>query len=187
MNRVGFGTTGTVEWITPDRQIFRFRTPFAGVEAMRGRLLDIRDFNQTPNTITLNWDTGLGRLLSVIDTAGDICTFNYPSGRLDSITYLGWTVNFTYDGNNRLATKSISGTNPTTYPMPIAQDGPSSTQRQFFYSTSAPTGLMNRVVDPRGKNDIQVIYDSFGRKTYEYDANNRGTSFKYREPLGTDV
>ncbi len=59
-------------------------------------------------------------------------------------------------------------------------------QWRFFNSTAAPSpfGLLERVVDPLGKNDLRVAYDKNGRKTSVRDALDRTTSFSYN-PAGT--
>ena len=165
-----FPNPSTCEWVTPDRLIYKFQSPFSGSLLMRGRLLQVRDFNG--NALNLTWNTVLGRITRVADTFGGIWDFTYlPSGRLDKVVGLGWTSTFTYDGQNRLASKTITG--PASY-APV-----SSTQWQFFYNAQ---GLLERIVDPKGFNDTRIIYDTYGRKFTEQDAIGRTTQFEYNKP-----
>ncbi len=177
-----FISSSTCEWVTPDRLIYRFRHPFSGSTLMRGRLLEIRDFNG--NVLTVNWDQTLGRVASVADTAGGVWTFTYNAqDRLASVSgpnnnpLQKWTITFTYDAQNRLATKAVTG--PAAYTGNPAIN----TQWQFFYTDAAdapsPVGLLKRVVDPRGKNDTRITYDTYGRKTQERDAIDRVNETKY--------
>ncbi len=168
--------SSTCEWGTPDRLIYKFRHPFSGPTLMRGRLLEIRDFNG--NTLTVNWDQTLGRVASVTDTSGGTWTFTYNAqDRLARVIgpatdpLAKWTVTFTYDAQNRLATKSIAGPAAYTATTPI------NTQWQFFYN--ATSGLLERIVDPRGKNDVRITYDTYGRKTQMRDALDRVSETKY--------
>jgi RHS repeat-associated protein len=191
---VGGGTSAVLEWVTPDRVKYRFRTPFAfaaGQSAMRGRLIDIRDFNPTPNVVTLSWNTGSGRLLSVTDSAGGVCTFNYNAQpALTSITYLGWTASFTYNAQNRLATLALTG--PAAYTATPALP----TTWGFFYKSSADTtnGLLEKIADPRGYNggtptyyDVQLGYDNYGRVISQKDGLLREQLTKYNVPATRQI
>lgn len=179
-----------IEWTTPERLIFKFHHPTnSQAPLIPGRLVQVRDFNG--NSMVLNYDEVTGFLTSVNDTGGGTWTFVYnPQNLLTSISGPSanvaekWTVTFTYDADGRLASKSIAG--PPDYPLPVlagnALGTPGSTNWQFFYTTASPAGLLQRVVDPRGFNDIQVTYDSFGRKATMSDALNRTVSYKYNNP-----
>ncbi len=170
------------EWVTPDRLIYRFYHPFSnsglGTSILRGRLKEIQDMNG--NKLSVTWDTTLGRINKVTDTAGTDWTFAYNAqGLLTSVAGLGWSVNFTYDPSNRLATKTI--TSPAAYASTPALN----TQWQFFYN--ATSGLLERIVDPRGLNSDQIAYDKYGRKTSQWDALNRSTAFDYNIPANRQV
>jgi RHS repeat-associated protein len=188
-----------IEWTTPDRMVFRFYHPTNWPDALlNGRLASVRDFNGIQ--IVLHYDQAFGRLASVNDTGGGVWTFNYsPQGLLTTVTGPSsnpaqmWTVTFTFSTvtvsgqpQNVLSTKTITPPSTTTYPLPVINrttlTPTGSTQWQFFYSGGAPTGLLNRLVDPRGNNDVQVTYDTFGRKTQEYNALGRYTTYKYNVP-----
>lgn len=188
-----FDPAAVMKWTTPDRLIYTFRTPYP-VEpepAMQGRLKEIADFNG--NRIVLEYhESGdkAGLINRITDTGGGVWTFNYDATNLlSSVTGPSddvaqkWTITFTYttaNNRNTLSTKSITGpavyTNATTPAL--------ATQWQFFYTTAAPAplGLLNRVVDPRGKDDTRVTYDDNGRKTTIKDAINRTTTFTYNSP-----
>ena len=160
----------TCSWTTPDRLVYKFFRPDAGSVILRGRLKEIDDVNG--NKITVTWNTTFGRINKVTDTAGTDWTFTYNGqSLLSTITGLGWTLTFTYDANSRLASKSITG--PAAYTSTPALN----TQWQFFYD--ATSGLLNRVMDPRGNNSVQVAYDKYGRKTTATDSLNRVTQTDY--------
>ena len=164
------------EWVTPDRLIYKFQTPFSGVSQMRGRLLQIRDFNG--NSLDVTWNTILGRITKVRDNFGGEWLFSYlPTGRIEKVTGLGWTVTFTYDAQNRLISKSVTG--------PAAHATVSSTLWQFAYTDGSggmPAGLLKQITDPKGKLDTRVAYDAYGRKITAMDAIGRMTQFEYNKP-----
>ncbi|MCB1208708.1 MAG: hypothetical protein KDK97_05255 [Verrucomicrobiales bacterium] len=177
----------TIRWITPDRLIYTFRTPYpAGPQSlMRGRLNEIADFNGNRIQFTY-YTTGdkAGLIQRVTDTAGGLWNFNYDaSNLLTSVTGPSddaaqkWTVTFTYSqSNNRntLATRSITG--PAAY---TAATSPAlNTQWQFQYTN----GNLTTVIDPRGKNDVRITYDPRGRKATVRDALDRTTTFSYNSP-----
>ena len=186
-----------IEWTTPDRVILRFHHPINSASIAAGKIDQIRDFNGNLESFT--YDTS-GKLVTVTDTAGGAWTFTYTANLLTSVSgpstnaTTKWTVTFTYTtvtvaGSpvSVLSTKSITG--PTAYSVPVisaTNSGADSTQWQFFYTDSsdapAPPGLLKRIVDPRGNNDVQVNYDSFDRKSQEYDALGRYTTYKYNVP-----
>ena len=170
--------TSTCEWITPDRLTYRFYHPYAGSSILRGRLKEIQDTNG--NKLTVAWNTTFGRVSKVTDTAGTDWTFNYNAqGLLTSVTGLGWSVTFTYDANNRLATKTITG--PAAYTGTPALN----TQWQFFYN--ATSGLLERITDPLGHDEDRIAYDKYGRKTSVQDAVNRTTVFEYNVPANRQL
>lgn len=170
-----------MEWTTPDRTIYKFRPADyskPGEQLMKGKLLEIRDLNG--NKITLNWNVTNGRLLSVTDTAGGTHTFNYNAQSLiSSITFQGWTVSFTYDGQNRLASKSLAG--PAIY----TATPPLNTTWQFGYN--ATSGLLDTITDPRGNPDIRVTYDAQGRLSTQKDALNRTSTIEYGVPANRQI
>lgn len=177
-----------VRWITPDRLIYTFRSPYTGSpSAMRGRLIEIADFNGNRVQLT-HYQTGpaIGLVQRVTDTAGGIWNFNYDaSNLLTSVTGPSddaaqkWTVTFTYtqaNGRSTLASKSIIG--PAAYTNAVTPA--LNTQWQFQYAASS-TNLAT-IIDPRGKNDTRITYDARGRKTQIQDAINRTTTFAYNSP-----
>jgi len=164
-----------VRWITPERLIYDFRSPNLN-GATAGRLKQIRDLNGNHLDVSF-WETGekAGAVKSVTDTSGGIWDFSYNAqNRLQSVSGLGWAVTFTYDANNRLSGRSITG--------PAAYTVPASTSWQFLYTTAAPVGLLYLVKNPRNLRDIEVSYDKYGRKTSEVDGENRITTFQYNVP-----
>lgn len=171
----------SMEWTTPDRTIYKFRPADyskPGEQLMKGKLLEIRDLNG--NKITLNWNVTNGRLLSITDTAGGTHTLGYNAqGLITSLTFQGWTVSFTYDGQSRLATKSLAG--PTLY----TAVPPLNTQWQFGYN--ATSGLLDTITDPRGNPDLRVTYDAQGRLSTQKDALNRTSTIEYGVPAVRQV
>jgi YD repeat-containing protein len=182
----------TIRWVTPQRLIYTFRSPYqsTGNAALLGRLVSIADLNG--NTIQLAYhETGekSGLVRQITDTAGGVWLLGYDaSNLLTSISgpstdvLQRWTVSFTYasaNGRNALATKSLAG--PAVYTNAVSPA--LGTQWQFFYTdsshTPSPLGVLQRVVDPGGKNDVRVGYDKFGRKSSVMDALSRTTSFAY--------
>jgi RHS repeat-associated protein len=173
-----FDPESTVRWITPERLVYVFRSPYAssGDALTLGRLKEIQDLNGNRLAVAI-YEAGdkAGLVNTVTDTSGGVWTFNYSAQNLlQSVTGLGWTVNFTYDGSNRLATRSLTG--------PAAYDVPASTTWQFQYTAADPTGLVYRINDPRGNRAIEVAYDKYGRKTTEWDGVGRITTTQYNVP-----
>jgi RHS repeat-associated protein len=182
-----------IEWITPERIVHRFYHPTNWPDSLvAGRLVHIRDFNGNAQGFT--YDPDSGRLATVTDTASGTWSFGYdPRGLLTTVSgpitdnAAKWTVTFTYAGITVagapvtvLSTKSIIP--PPSYPLPVQawnDASPGSTQWQFFYDEA---GRLNRIRDPRGNDDLRIVYDTFGRKISETDANNHVTSFKYNIP-----
>ena len=165
------------EWTTPDRLTYRFYNPYLGT-LLSGRLKEIQDPNG--NKLSITWSTTLGRITKVTDTAGTDWTFTYNAqGLLNTVTGLGWTLTFTYDVNNRLATKSVTG--PAAYTATPALN----TQWQFFYN--ATSGLLERITDPRGNDDTRIAYDKYGRKTTVKDAAGRTTGVDYNVPATRQI
>jgi RHS repeat-associated protein len=178
-----FPSLTVCELVTPDRLIYKFQSPFSGTLLMRGRLLQVRDFNG--NAINLTWDTSRGRLTTATDTGGGVWRFNYNAQNLlTSVTgptddaASKWTVAFTFttaNSRNVLATKSITG--------PAAYTSVTSTQWEFRYNTQ---GLLDRIIDPRhvGSNiyNAFLTYDTYGRKVQQQDALGRTTQFEYNAP-----
>lgn len=169
------------EWVTPDRLIYKFQTPFFGSAQMRGRLLQIRDFNG--NSLDITWNNILGRISKVTDNFGGEWLFSYlGTGRLEKVTGLGWTVTFGYDTSNRLISKSITG--PADYATV------SSTLWQFAYTDGTggmPAGLLKQITDPKGKLDTRITYDAYGRKNTAMDAIGRTTQFEYNKPTSRQL
>ena len=185
VKKVGTGTNATFDWVTPDRLRYIFYTPFAGPAQLKGRLKEIRDFSG--NVIAVNWDSSSGKLLTVADTAGGVCQFNYTGSLLSTVTYLGWTATFTPTAAaaNRIAALAM------TCPPAYASAPPIPATWGFFYKTSVPPtdatfGLLEKIADPRGYNavpqtyyDLQLTYDKYGRVKQETDALGRTTVTDY--------
>jgi RHS repeat-associated protein len=175
----------SMEWTTPDRTIYRFRPADyskPGEQLMKGKLLEIRDLNG--NKITLNWNVSNGRLTSITDSAGGVHTLAYNAqGLITSLSFPGpsgtWSVNFTYDAQNRLLTKSLTG--PAIY----TATPPLNTTWQLGYH--ATSGLLDTITDPRGNPDLRVTYDAQGRLSTQRDALNRTSTIEYGVPAVRQV
>ncbi|MBI2926136.1 MAG: hypothetical protein HYY24_10565 [Verrucomicrobia bacterium] len=165
--------TGELEWTTPERLVYRFRDPTVS-SSIAGRLAEIRDFNG--NSVKLLWNEDGGYLTNVEDTAAGRYEFNYDTNRflLTNVAFGQWSVNFSYDGNNRLIKKSVTG--------PPGYTGVNTTW-QFNYSAKQnSSNLLESVIDPRGNTNIYVEYDKYGRKIEENDALDRATKTEYGVP-----
>ncbi|MCX6874876.1 MAG: hypothetical protein NTW21_13870 [Verrucomicrobia bacterium] len=162
----------TMLWITPDRLIYVFYDPSTVDAPLTGLLKEIRDFNG--NRVLLNYDPVLGLLKTVTDTGGGVWTFSYNAqNQLTSVTGLGWTVSFTFNGDARLAT--VSHTGPAAYLSSPALN----TTWPFGYNTP---GLLSGVTTPRGTTNVSVAYDSYGRKITETDGAGRAMNYRYGDP-----
>lgn len=168
------GTSNAV-WVTPERLIYRFASPhYATPSEMRGRLLEIQDYNG--NSVKVQWDTTRALITQVVDSAGGMYVFQNDNTRklLTNLVFQGWSASLVYDVSNsppRLISKTISG--PPAYPAV-------NTMWQFGYD---PTNrLLKRVIDPRGITNTTVSYDKYGRTTNVVDAVNRTLVTAYGSP-----
>ncbi len=167
------GTTNC-QWVTPERIVYRFKRPDSDPPVMRGRLLEIHDFNQ--NSVKVLWNETSGVITQVVDTAGGQYTFGYVGNLLKTVSFGSWVVHFDYNQTNHLISKSLTG--PSNY-------APTNTNWQFGYN--ATNGLLERIIDPRGITNIFVQYDQYGRKTNETDAINRSTRTEYNLPAKRQI
>lgn len=173
-----------VEWTTPERMVFHYFDPYAsGTNLnMAGRLLAVRDPHD--NRMELQWDTSLGRITNVVDTAGGNYSFNYNNlNLLANVMFQDWQINFGYESNHfdsnlRLVSKSLTNTSGLYTSI--------NTTWQFSYYTndSQPLvqGLLKEIIDPRTNINVTVAYDKFRRKTSIADGLNRTTRFNYGSP-----
>lgn len=161
-------------WTTPDRLIYRFYHPNNEPDPnLSGKLQQISDFNG--NKVTLAYEASQGFLDTVTDTAGTVWKFNYNAqSRLTSVTALGWTLSFTYDGSNRLATFSHRG--------PAAYESTPVMNTTWSFGYGGPNSVLSEVNSPRGVRDFLVGYDKYGRKTSETDGGGRATTYTYLSP-----
>jgi len=158
-----------IEWITPDRLIYRFKDPDAAYEREQGRLYEIEDLNG--NKVFIQWSEVRRQVTNIIDTTDGSYSFQYNAGnRLTNISFETWSVNFEYDLENRLVGNSFSG--PSEYT-------PVDTRWEFRYNAE---GLIDRITDPRSNAMVIVGYDAYGRKTNEVDAVGRDRQFEYGKP-----
>jgi RHS repeat-associated protein len=138
---------------------------------MRGRLLEIRDFNS--NSVTIGWNQSIGVITQVLDSARGVYRFNHsPQSLLTNISFAAWSVNFAYDSSNRLSSKMLTNTSALYTNV--------NTAWQLSYNSTV--GLIERILDPRGNTNIFVQYDQYGRKTNEFDALGRATQTRYGVP-----
>jgi RHS repeat-associated protein len=167
-------------WVTPERLIYRFYHPYnESDQNLAGKLKEISDFNG--NKVSLTYEPNQGLLDTVTDTAGTVWQFNYNAQTLlSSVTSLGWTITFTYDGSNRLQTFYHRG--PAIY-----EASPVLNTTWTVASYGGPNGLLTQLNNPRGYADIQVSYDKYGRKTAETDGGNRSTLYTYLSPGARQV
>lgn len=171
-----FSPSGFLDWITPDRIVFRFRSPFAGDPNLQGRLVEIRDYNGNRITIDLlESGANAGKVERITDTGGGVYEFSYnPQGKLTQVKFGDWEANFTYNGDNLLETHAIFG--PAEYPSPGATDW------EYRYTTKKGQKLLNDVRTPRGPRDVNVTYDDFGRKIRESNGLGHAQHTKYHTP-----
>lgn len=165
-------TGGDFEWTTPERLIYRFYDPQSDVinEGLRGRLYEIRDFNS--NVVQIAWDSFGQKVTQVTDTAGGIHTFNYDlNNLLTNVSFQGWNVWFGYDGQQRLTNKFVTA--PPAY---------ANVTNRWSFAYDATSGLLNRIIDPRGNTNTFVQYDKYGRVTNTVDAIGRTTKTEYGVP-----
>ncbi|MEK7686213.1 MAG: LamG-like jellyroll fold domain-containing protein [Verrucomicrobiota bacterium] len=165
-------TNGLVEWRTPERLVYRFRDPFdEDNDVMRGRLMEIRDFQS--NVVKLLYNEIRGVLTQVVDTVSGTWDFRYQGNfdLLTNVTFGPWQANFAYDTTNRLVSKSI--TNTSGFYTNVL------TTWQFAYGTN---GLLARILDPLGHTNVFIQYDQYGRKTNAVDALGRATRTEYGMP-----
>ena len=172
-----------VEWITPERLVYRYHNPSFSdedpldVKSMAGRLDQIRDFNS--NLVQLLWNRPTGVLTQVVDSAGGRYDFTYQGNSLKKLSFGNWSVTFIYDANNRLTEKSLAG--PPGYTQP-------NTTWRFAYSTKANgSNLLERITDPRGNTNTYVEYDKYGRKVLEKDGVDRTTQTQYGVPAKRQI
>lgn len=164
------------QWTTPERLIYLFRHPLNSPQVMRGRLIEIRDFNS--NSVQLRWNQSVGVLTQVVDTARGIYDLKYDARQiLTNVTFGAWQVNFNYDATNRLVSKSITNTSGLYKPV--------NTTWQFGYSPT--NNLLERILDPRGNTNIFIQYDQYGRKTNAVDALARATRTEYNVPATRQI
>ena len=164
------------QWTTPDRLIYLFRHPLYSPQVMRGRLMEIRDFNS--NSVQLRWNQSVGVLTQVVDTVRGTFDLKYDARQvLTNITFGAWQVNFGYDVTNRLISKTLTNTSGLYAPV--------NTTWQFTYN--ATNGLLERILDPRGNTNILVQYDQYGRKTNAVDALGRATRTEYNVPANRQI
>lgn len=164
------------EWVTPDRQTYKFKHPFfGGNTVMRGRLYEISDLNS--NKVQILWNETVGIITQVVDTAGGQYIFNYnPQYLLTNIAFQGWSVNFEYNTNNVLSAKTVTA--PPVY---------SNVNTRWEFTYNATNGLLERVMDPRGNTNGFVVYDKYGRKINVADAIGRSTVTEYNCPAKRQI
>ncbi len=164
----------TLNWITPERLIYRFCHPYNETDPnLVGKLKEITDFNG--NRVTLAYEPNQGLLDTVTDTAGTIWQFGYNAqSRLSSVSSLGWTITFTYDGSNRLQTFYHRG--------PAVYESSPLMNTTWLLAYNGTSGLLEDVTSPRGTRDVFVSYDKYGRKTSETDGGSRSTIYTYLSP-----
>lgn len=160
---------GSMEWIAPDRTAYRFYDPTENLsEGLRGRLYAITDPNG--NAMQITWDEFSGRVSQITDPAGGVYSFNYSAQNLlTNVAFGQWSINFEYDGSNRLSGKWLAG--PPEYASV-------NTRWTFAYSNN----VLGAVIDPRGATNILVSYDRFGRVSQERDALGRTKRTEYNLP-----
>lgn len=167
------------EWTTPARLVYRFRSITLDGSSpdfnIRGRLLEIRDFNPATNKVTVCYRRDPdgyadGTISQVVDSVGGAYVFKYDVARLTNVTFNGWGVDFAYNASNRLA--GVSRTAPPAYSNV-------NTRWSFNYSAS---GLLTNIVDPRSNAVISVFYDKYGRRTNEVDSLGRARLTEYGVP-----
>ncbi len=164
------------QWTTPDRLTYIFRHPLNSPQVMRGRLIEIRDFNS--NSVQLRWNQSIGVLTQVVDTARSTYDFRYDARQiLTNVTFGAWQVRFAYDATNRLVSKSLTNTSGLYSPV--------NTTWQFAYNPT--NGLLERILDPRGNTNVLVQYDQYGRKTNTVDALARATRTEYNVPANRQI
>jgi len=184
-------SSAILDWITPDRKIYRFHTPFAGSPTqIRGRLMSIADFAKNQITIFRNITGALaGEINKVTDTAGGTYQFTYnPSNQLTQIALQGtaWTWTFTYGTFNSGAPADNLLTSVTTTGPPSVT--PLAATWNFNYLPENNAWLIQTVQDPlgvgenRGSKLVTVAYDTYGRKSNVTDVINRQTVFQYNQP-----
>jgi len=139
---------------------------------MRGRLMEIRDFNG--NSIQLRWKENSGIVTQVVDTAGGEYDFHHDGTLLTNVTFRSWSVDFEHNDSNQLIAKSFSG--PAEYQAV-------KTRWEFEYYTSGDaTGLLKKIIDPNANLVTEITYDKYGRKVSEKDALNRERKVNYDKP-----
>ena len=151
--------SGECTWVTPERLTYLFNpitTPT--ILVVQGTLINITDSNG--NKVTVNRDSGNGRITNITDTADGVFSFNYnANGRLTSISYMEWTVTFDYT-SNLLTAKRISAFPSAHVTTPAVPN-----RWEFTYSGNR----LYRIFDPRGVAatskypSVTLTYDSSGR------------------------
>ncbi len=159
------------EWVTPSRQIYKFKDPYSGPVqelAMRGRLVQIRDFYS--NSVDVLWHND-GYVTQVVDTAGGDYDFQYQGALLTNVVFGQWSVAFEHNTSNQLTSKVLSG--PETDYEPV------NTRWSFTYNGDS---LLESVTDPRSNTVMTVNYDEYGRMTNRVDALGRENRVQYGVP-----
>jgi len=160
---------------SPDHLKYYFNDPtyaeFPWEEQRKGRLYRIEDYHN--NRIQIQWNTFLGLVTKVIDTAGGEYVFEYYANNcLKRISLQQWTVNFIYT-NNHLTSSYV--TSPTGYSQ-------LNTTRRFEYNNE---GLLYRVYEPNSTQPSkEVTYDPHGRviKVKDAEGNSARTRYDVPEP-----
>ena len=99
----------TVRWITPERMIYTFRSPYLGTAPMLGRLVSIADLNG--NAVTLAYyETGVsqGLVRQITDSVGGIWLLNYDAfgNTTATVDQRGTRTTMTYDARSNLLTST---------------------------------------------------------------------------------
>ena len=166
---------GNLQWTTPERLRYLYKSPGSGLAVLRGRLLEIRDLNG--NVVSLKYNETTGILTNVVDTARGTNALQYNARNLlTKVTFNSWQVNFDYDSSNRLSAKWITNTAPAAAGITAPNVN---TRWEFHYGTN---GLLSEIVDPRGNTNLSVFYDQYGRQTTQVDALLRTNRTEYGLP-----
>jgi len=174
----------SMEWITPERLIYRFYHPYNATSRLQGKIREIRDFNG--NKVSCDYDVE-GRLIKVTDTSRTAITGEWTftpdpaTGRLKTVSSQGWTATFNYttDAIPKLLNFSHRG--------PAAYEATTQVSTTWTPAYGGPNGLLSSIATPRGTNDVTVAYDKYGRKTSEADGAGRSTAYKYHTPASRQI
>ncbi|MFZ3381057.1 MAG: RHS repeat-associated core domain-containing protein [Candidatus Acidiferrales bacterium] len=142
---------------------------------------DLNSITDPLNRTTNRFTDGLGRIVAVIDPAGEVTKLSYnPMNQVLTATNpVGGATNFTYDGNGNLLTVKDANNHTTTYTYEnmdrLATRTDALTRGESYqYDTN---GNLTQFTDRRGKATT-YMYDNLNRRTFAGFGTQAGPTYE---------